>query len=165
MDLDNRIWSTIEGGYKIPYNASRPLRKLRDATSQQETDEAFTELWDNLHHKGDVGLASYLSVPELISICINKRSLDWNYIGLCVIIENCRINGNNPELPAEYQNEYFDSLTQFEKYLLLHFKSITDQTALRLALALFATVNGQPNLGRAIEMLNEAILPQFIKEN
>jgi hypothetical protein len=165
MDLDNKIWSTANGGYKVPYNASRPLRKLRVATTPDEMNGIFAELWENLHHQGDVGLASYLAVPELISTCITKRSLDWNYIGLCVVIENCRIDTNNPELPAEYHEAYFDSLSHFEKYLLLHFKSITDRTSLRMALALFAILNGQPGLGKAIGMLDEDLLTEFLEQH
>ena len=127
-------------------------------------EEIFKELWDNLHHKGHVGLASYLAVPQLVSICITKKSLDHNFIGLCVLIENRRLEEHNPELPIEYQDHYFESLTQFEKYLLLNFKNITDQTALRLALALFATVNGQPGLGKAIELLDEDLIPEFLEQ-
>jgi hypothetical protein len=164
MDLDNKIWATLNGGYKIPYNASRPLKKLRDTTRQEDLEVVFTELWDNLHHQGDVGVASYLAVPQLVSICINKKSLDWNFIGLCLSIENCRLEGHNPELPMEYQDDYFQSLNEFERYLLLNFKSITDQTALRLTLALLATVNGQPGLGRAIEILDEGSLPEFLQQ-
>jgi hypothetical protein len=164
MDLDNKIWATLQGGYKIPYNPSRPLKQLRDVTRQEDSEVIFKELWDNLYHQGDVGTASYLAVPQLVSICITKKSLDWNFIGLCVLIENSRLREHNPELPAAYQDYYFDSLTQFERYLLLNFKSITDQTALRLTLALFATLNGQPGLGRAIEMLDEDMLPEFLEQ-
>jgi hypothetical protein len=164
MDLDNKIWSTLNGGYKIPYNASRPLKKLRDAIRQEDLEVIFTELWDNLHHQGDVGIASYAAVPQLVSICINKKSLDWNFIGLCLLIENCRLEKHNPELPNEYQDAYFQSLNEFERYLLLNFKGITDQTALRLTLALLATVNGQPGLGRAIEILDEGSLPEFLQQ-
>jgi hypothetical protein len=164
MDLDNKIWATLNGGYKIPYNASRPLKKLRDTTQQEDLEVIFTELWDNLHHQGDVGIASYVAVPQLVSICISKKSLDWNFIGLCLMIENCRLEKHNPELPSEYQDAYFQSLNEFERYLLLNFKGITDQTALRLTLALFATVNGQPGLGRAIEILDEDLLPEFLQQ-
>ncbi len=165
MDLDNRTWASLEGGYRIPYNASRPLKKLRDAARQNEFEVIFSELWENLHHQGDVGTASYLAIPQLVSICISKKSLDWNFIGLCVLIEHCRLNGRNPEVPEEYQDLYFESLTQFERYLLLNFKSITDQTALRLTLALLATVNGQPGLGKAIELLDEDLLPPFLEQH
>lgn len=163
MELDDRLWSTLEGGYRLPYNASRPLRRLKETKGQEETDAIFAELWDNLHHQGDVGLASYLALPQLISICIEKKSFDWNFIGLCVVIENCRIREGNPELPSEYDDLYFGALSQLEQYLLLNFKNINDQTALRLTLALLATVNGQPELGRAIENLDEDQLPGFLE--
>ena len=164
LDLDDKIWPKLEGGYRIPYNASRPLKKLKDSAHQKDQEVIFTELWYNLHHQGDVGLASYLSVPQLVSICINKNSLDWNFIGLCTTIENCRLNGDNPELPPEYQEDYHESLTLFERYLLLNFKNIIDRVAVRLTLSLFATVNGQPDLGKAIEMLDEDMITEFLKE-
>jgi hypothetical protein len=165
MDLNDRIWATLYGGYKIPYNASRPLKKLNDAITQEEFEAVFAELWDNLHHQGDVGMASYFAVPQLVNICITKKLLDWNFIGLCVLIESCRLKGNNPELPREFQDDYFESLIQFERYLLLNFKNITDQTGLRLTLALFAIVNGQPGLGKAIEILDEDMLSEFLENH
>jgi hypothetical protein len=164
MDLQDPIWATLNGGYKMPYDVSRPLRKLQGAESRKEMQIIFDELWENLHHQGDVGLASYLAVPQLISICIHKKSLDWNFIGLCVLIENCRVDDRNPELPKEYDEAYFGSLTQFEKYLLLNFKNIVDRTALRLTLALLATINGQPGLGKALEILDEGALEEFLKQ-
>jgi hypothetical protein len=165
MELDNRLWSTLEGGYRSPYNAARPLRRLGDATRPDEVEGILEELRDNLHYRGNVGLASYLAVPHIISICIDRRCLDANFIGLCLLIENCRINGNNPELPREYESVYFDSLRRLEEYLLLNFISIGDRTALRLTLALFAMLNGQPGLGRAIEILGEEELPEFLADD
>ena len=164
MELDDRNWGLFEGGYRIPYDASRPLRKLKDAEDAKERQEILDELWENLHHQGDVGVASYLAVPHLIDICIENKSLDWNFIGLCVTIENCRLNGKNPELPSQYDDLYFGSLIKFEKYLLLNFKNINDRTALRLTLALLATVNGQPGLGKAIEYLDEDAVDEFLSQ-
>jgi hypothetical protein len=164
IDLDDRIWSSLKGGYKIPYEASRPLKKLRDSSKPKEHEAIFKDLWENLHHQGDVGMASYLAVPQLVSICMDKRSLDWNFIGLCVLIENCRLSEKNPPLPAEYQDQYFDSLMQFERYLLSNFKNISSREGVRLTLALFATLNGQPELGKAIELLDEDLLSEFIAE-
>jgi antitoxin ParD1/3/4 len=68
---------------------------------------------------------------------------------------------HNPDLPVEYQDAYYQSLNEFERYLLLNFKSITDQTALRLTLALFATLNGQPGLGRAIDSQTKTCFQNF----
>ena len=164
MDLDNKIWRTLQGGYKMVYDSSRPLKKLKAAGRQEELKVIFAELWENLHHQGNVGTASYLAVPHLVDICIEKKSLDWNFIGLCVLIENGRLEEQNPELPDEFQDYYFEALSKLENYLLINFKNITDQSAIRLTLALFATINGQPKLGRAIELLDEDVLPEFLEK-
>ena len=164
MELNDKIWDQLDGGYKIPYNASISLQILKKAVRSNEFKVPFDDLWENLHHQGDVGLASYLAVPQIISICIDKHSLDWNFIGLCVLIENCRIAGNNPELPPEFESDYFDSLAKFENYLLLNLKQIQDHTAFRLALALFAILNDQPGLGKAIEILDDDEISEFLKK-
>jgi hypothetical protein len=164
MELEDRNWGLLEGGYRIPYDASKLLRKLKDAVNAKERQEIFDELWENLHHQGDVGTASYLAVPHLIDICIESKSLDLNFIGLCVTIENCRLNGENPELPKQYDNLYFSSLTKFEKYLSGNLKNINDRTAFRLTLSLLATVNGQPGLGKAIEILDEDAVDEFLSQ-
>ncbi|MBC7948679.1 MAG: hypothetical protein H7Y42_12400 [Chitinophagaceae bacterium] len=155
MDLDSPSWRSLYGGNKIPYNASLPLKKLRDAVKPEEVSVILDALKENLHHNGDVGTASYAAIPQLVAICITKRSFDSRYIGLCLLIELCRIEKHNPEVPEDLQGSYFDSLSQLERYLLLNFKNITDQTSLRLTLALLATLNGQPHLGKSIELLTK----------
>lgn len=119
---------------------------------------------DNLHHQGDIGLASYLSVPQLVTICIDKKSFDWNFVGLCVVIEHCRQTEHNPKLPTEYYDYYFNALKKLEKYLLENFKSINDPTTLRLSLALFATLSGQVDLGKAIENMDEDVIQEFLEQ-
>src|SRR5450432_1042387 len=165
MDLQDRAWELLDGGYRIPYDASKPLKKLNGAITQKEQQELFIELWENLHHQGDVGLASYLAVPHLIDICIENKSLNWNFIGLCVTIENCRISGENPEIPSQFVDHYLGSLSKFEKYLLLNLKNINDRDAFRLTLALFAGANGQPKLSKAIEILDEYAVDDFLLQH
>ncbi len=164
MELEDRKWGSVEGGYRIPYDASKPLRKLKGAVNADERQEIFDELWENLHHQENVGVASYLALPHLIDLCIESKSLDWNFIRLCVTIENCRLNGKNPELPNQYDDIYFSSLTKFEKYLSGNLKNINDRTAFRFTLSLLATVNGQPQLGKAIENLDEDALDKFLSQ-
>jgi len=162
MNLQNDNWANLDGGHRTPYDASIPLKKLRSTNDPKIITNIFRDLWDNLHHQGDVGHASYFSVPTLVDICIPKTSLDWNFIGLCLVIEHCRFSSNNPILPKQFEQEYFDSLSKFEQYLLTHFKKIKDKTSLRLTLSLFATLNEQRELGKAINQLDEDTLEQFL---
>ncbi len=64
MDLENNIWINLNGGYKIPFNASIALKKLKE-NDIDLLDDSFNELWDNLHHQGDVGVVSYFLFRNL----------------------------------------------------------------------------------------------------
>jgi hypothetical protein len=161
MKNNSARWAELEGGYKTPYDLSIPIMELEQSTSEKQIQSIFKDLWQNLHHQGDVGLASYCAVPELIDICIAKNSFDWNFIGLCIVIEHCRIAGNNPSLPEEFKNDYFDSLQRFESYLLKNFKEIHEENAIQLSLALFATLNGQIELGKTIVNLDKDIINEL----
>jgi hypothetical protein len=163
MNLQSDIWKHLDGGYKVPYDASIVLTNLQLSKDENETREIFKELWDELHHQGDVGLASYYSVPSLIEFCLEKKSFDWNYIGICLTIEHCRLSGDNPQLPKELVPKYFESLNKFEQYLLMNLKEIQDDTSFRLALSLVATVNGQRKLGKAILELDDDLLGEFLE--
>lgn len=161
MNLNSETWSTLAGGYHTPYNASVPLKQLQSSNDRGTIEKILTELWDNLHHQGDVGLASYLALPHLVTICMNKRSIDPNFIGLCTIIELCRHSKQNPELPDEYKEEYQRALNEFATYLHSNYNSIQDQVTLRLALSFLATAKGQWELGRAIMSLEEDTIKEL----
>jgi len=68
IELNDNRWKEFDGGYRMPYDASVPLKRLEEATSTEEINSVFAELWSELHHQGDVGLVSYYSVPHLIRI-------------------------------------------------------------------------------------------------
>jgi len=162
MNLEDSKWPEFNGGYKIQYDASKPLKKLQSANEPELQYLIFSELWDNLHHQGDVGLASYYSVPHVISICIDKNSLDWNFIGLVVLIEACRPDNSNPTIPEDFEIEYLSSLKKFEGYLLENFKNINEANAVRLTLAFFAIGKSQLKLGRLIHLSDESVIDEFL---
>lgn len=56
IDLDDDIWHRAEGGYKIQYDASVPLKELEETDEPSNRAAIFDELWNELHHQGDVGL-------------------------------------------------------------------------------------------------------------
>jgi len=58
-----RDWGELNDGYGAPYDPRPAIAKLRAEPLDQA---AWGELWNELHHQGDVGAASYAAVPLLV---------------------------------------------------------------------------------------------------
>ena len=56
MEPDDDRWHKLRGGYKVEYDPRPALKRL---ISKTEIEAAWHELWEELHHQGDVGEASY----------------------------------------------------------------------------------------------------------
>jgi len=164
ITLDDPIWRTLEGGYKILYDASIPLRKLQQTNDIKVIQEVWTELWDELHHQGDVGIASYLAVPQLARIGVNKDLYNWNLLGICSVIEQQRHMGDNPQLPEEYQDYYNDGIQVLKQFIVANINRETDETTFRVALSTLAVCNGQIKLSKAISELEDDVLEEFLKQ-
>src|SRR5688500_170347 len=94
MTLNDKLWKELQGGYKTDYDASVPLRQLEETKDEKGIKKVYDELWNELHHQGDVGLASYLALPQLVRIGKSRGLFDWNLLGLCTVIELQRHCGN-----------------------------------------------------------------------
>jgi hypothetical protein len=81
LSYHDQKWKDLKGGYKKPYDPIAALQKLERG---EKVDEAWEELWNELHHQGDVGEASYAAVPHLVRIHKDKRNFDWNFYALVV---------------------------------------------------------------------------------
>jgi hypothetical protein len=162
--LDDNLWKGLKGGYKLVYDASVPLKQLEKATDKEEIASVFDELWNELHHQGDVGLASYLALPQLVRISSEKNLFDWNVLALCATIEQQRHLGNNPELPQEYSHYYDNGLMNLKEFILDNFKVIKDEITLTSALSALAACNGQVKLSKAIINLSEDVLDEFLQQ-
>src|SRR5437588_9974665 len=84
LPLDDPRWQSYAGGYGGPYDASVPLRRLFE---QGASAELWDELWQELHHQGAVGPASFAAVPWLLDYARRSHELDWNAFGLIAVIE------------------------------------------------------------------------------
>jgi hypothetical protein len=93
LSLTDPIWHQLEGGYRIPYDASKALARMEGG------ETVWNELWNELHHQGDVGVASYAVIPQLVRISEARRGIDWNLYALAATIEIERLRKNNPPLP------------------------------------------------------------------
>jgi hypothetical protein len=58
---------------------------LQKIERREDAAAAWQELWEELHHQGDVGDASYAAVPELVRIHRSESAVDWNPYALVAI--------------------------------------------------------------------------------
>jgi len=73
MRLTDARWSMLAGGYRIPYDPRPALSKLAANFADKS---AWDELWNELHHQGNVGEASYAAVTALVDIYPTDRRAD-----------------------------------------------------------------------------------------
>jgi hypothetical protein len=166
MNLQDKAWQKVNGGNKTPYDASIPLQKMEKTSDPSQVAKLWEELWSNLHHNGNVGIASYLALPQLVRIAKEKGMIDWNLFGLCSLIEQQRHEKNNPDLPAVFQQYYQDGLTELSNLALESLKTEQeDDTMFVTALAVIATSSGRTRLGKAILQLeDEELMEEFLDQ-
>jgi hypothetical protein len=165
MELTDETWKRHEGGYRTLYDPSVPLRNLEQTTNPQELQNIFDELWNELHHQGDVGVASYLALPQLVRICKSKEIFDFNVLGLCCVIEQQRHLAPNPALPAEFSEYYFQGLLDLKTFVLARINKESDDSIYTIALATLATCSGRIKLGKAImELEDQDIMNEFLEQ-
>ena len=166
MELTNTIWQQLDGGYRTPYDVSIPLKKFEKSGDPELINKIWKELWEELHHQGDVGLASYLALPQIVRICISKKIFDINLLGLCSIIEQQRYSENNPNLPEEFSNYYFDGLKSFKHFIIENLNNSIEDSTFILALSSLAVCNGNIKIGKALMLLEEkSIMDEFLEQH
>jgi len=112
LSFDDQRWNNLTGGYKAPFD---PRPCLQEIESQQDTEAAWHELWEELHHQGDVGDASYAAVPELVRIHRAESAPDWNLYAIVAIIELARTESTNPEPPDWLREDYFGAIQELAR--------------------------------------------------
>ena len=136
-------WSELHGAYRRPYDPRRAIAVLQqDATNR----EAWTELWNELHHQGDVGEASYAALPLFVEAC-RSGLRDWNFFGLIATIETERHRLTNPVLPTWLDGAYADALREAKRMAVEDLTTATDPLLIRTAVAVVALASGQRELG------------------
>jgi len=149
LPLDNPQWQEFEGGYHIKYDASVPLKKLEAAASSENIKEIIEELSDELYHQGDVGVASYLAVPHLIRIGIEKQIIDWRLLNLVASIEVQR-HKSGIRIPEQYEQDYLVSLQSIGKLTSINAHPLWDRTYACCALAALAASKGHIDMAEVI---------------
>jgi hypothetical protein len=161
LALDDPIWKTLRGGYRTPYDPTGALRQLY---AGENVATAWSELWNELHHQGDVGEASYASVPHLVEIQKQHGDLDWNAYALMAVIEIERHRPRNPPLPEWLAPAYESAWKDVLDVALRDYAVTTDPLTARAILGVLALCKGLPNIGTLVATFDESETKKIVDD-
>jgi hypothetical protein len=152
LSLDDSRWNNLSGGYRMKCDPRPLLTRLENG---QDAEETWHELWDDLHHQGDVGEASYAAVPHLVRIYRNHVAPDWNTYAIVAIIELARDKGNNPSVPKWFEEDYFSAIQELAKMGATEVLSTKDPEAVRAILGIMSIAKGLRTHGKFLVEFSE----------
>lgn len=165
LKLDDARWKELEGGYRgTLYDASVALNKLEQAETLEASRVIYQELWNELHHQGDVGIASYYAVPHLVRISVEKQLVDYNVLALVSLIEISR-HKKNPKLPKALEPIYNKAISDLEKLVQIVMQQDWNLDITSSALTAIALSKKQLQLAEAIFNLDsEDVIDEFLED-
>lgn len=150
--LADERWQGLTGGYRKPYDPRPALRKVIDGI---DVSAGWDELWNELHHQGDVGEASYAALVPLAAWASDTDAADWNIYALAATIEAHRAQGANPPAPDWLAGAYARALaTLFETALRLLPAAQSDEL-ISSVMAVLAIGKQRPALARMALLTEE----------
>ena len=155
LSLDDNRWNNLTGGYRMKCD---PRTLLAELESEQNKETAWRGLWEELHHQGDVGEASYASVPHLGRIHRTSGVVDWNTYAIVAIIELARGKGNNPEVPKWLEEDYHRAIRELAEIGAAEIWRTDEPETVRAILGVIAIAKGLPMHGRFLVEYSEAEL-------
>jgi hypothetical protein len=161
LSYDDPKWRELKGGYKVLYDPTPALKKLESGT---DSSNAWNELWQELHHQGDVGEASYAAVPHLVRIHQANRSLDWNLYALASTIEIERHRKTNPPLPDWLAKSYRDAWATLLELAIDDLKQANEDTSIQALLGAIAIGKGMLKLGAVISNFTDDELLEILEQ-
>ncbi|MBM2715039.1 hypothetical protein JQK88_28215 [Mesorhizobium caraganae] len=146
LDINDERWSNLQGGYKVVYD---PRPALRALALRYDDKSVWDEFWEELHHQGDVGDASYAAIPEIVRISTEHVPANWAAYGLAAVIEEARrTDERNPPIPDWIEPHYNTAWRTLFHLALRDLETETDETFLSQALAVVALHRGMLGLAR-----------------
>ncbi|MGA9304542.1 MAG: hypothetical protein WBW31_03965 [Candidatus Sulfotelmatobacter sp.] len=150
--LDDSRWSNLTGGYRTRFDPRPVLARLE---TEQDTATTWHELWDELHHQGDVGDASYAAIPHLVRIHRRRGIVDWNTYALVAIIELARTEKQNPGPPAWLEGDYFHAIRELAEIGEAEVLRAEEAETVRAILSVVAIAKGLRTHGKVLVEYSE----------
>lgn len=138
------------------YDASEALKQLEAGEDDKAVlDAIWDELCENLHHQGNVDIASYAAVPQIARICIERELMDADGFGLVATIEECRIFRDNPPLPEWLEADYQIAIKELALFGAQKFSEDWSPGLTSAFLSVAAFAKESPNTGRILITFGE----------
>lgn len=147
LPLDDPRWADLSGGYRVAYDARPLVKKFIDHGVDRST---WKEIWDNLHHQGDIDTASYAVLPYLVSVAAAPLERDAELYAYCATLCFEEHNGRNPRVPQFLQLSYAEALEKLFEMAIADLRADAPPETVRYILSFLAAYRGAPDLGRAI---------------
>ncbi|HEX5830362.1 MAG TPA: hypothetical protein VFY16_05225, partial [Gemmatimonadaceae bacterium] len=162
LSLDDPRWRTLHGGYRQPYD---PTPVLRGLATEWADEQAWEELWAELHHQGDVGEASYAALTVIADLARRVPARGWSVYALATTIETERHARRNPPLPGWLADDYARAWATLLELALADLRAAVDPLVVRSALAVVALARGATKLGALIGWLDESEIDEYLDEH
>lgn len=159
LGFDDPRWGALAGGYRFPYDPRPALRRL---AADWRDEVAWAELWEDLHHQGDIGEASYAAVPALVDLARRVPERGWQFYALAATIETERHARRNPPLPGWLAPAYGRAWADLLSLALDELRSTADPLVVQSALAAVALAKGATGLGAMIAHLDASELAESL---
>lgn len=161
LPLDDPKWCSLRGGYRVPYNPAGALRQLYAGVNQ---NAAWSELWQGLHHQGDVGEASYAAVPHLVRIQRDRGELRWDAYAMLATIEVERHRASNPPIPDWLLAPYEAAWSSLRTVALRDCANATEPLAVRAIVGVLALCKGLREIGTIVSQFDESEIRELFDQ-
>jgi hypothetical protein len=127
-------------------------------------DSVWEELWNELYHQGDIGLASYAAIPPIVRISEARRESDWTLYAFAATIEVERHRKKSPALPDWLASSYQAAWESLVKLALTDLAGKPDELTLRSALSVIALGRGDLKLGALLNHADTDEIDAYVEQ-
>lgn len=158
LPLHDPRWQSLLGGYGIAYDPSCALEAL------ERGENSWNELWENLHHQGDVGVASYAAVPHISRIASKLKPNTWEPYALLATIEIERHRKSNPSLPDWLAEAYMQAIRAMAEVGAAELLNAQDSLLVQSILGFLALAQGHIKLGALVSNIDQSEIDEAVEE-
>ena len=159
--LEDPKYQELKGGYNVPYDVRPAVARLAAGVDVEIT---WHELWEELHHQGHIGEASYVAVVMLVDLYGGDLKPDWNLFQLAALIEVVRYRSTNPPVPEWLTISYKEAWEKLEKLSLSTLsEGVVDHDTRQSALAILALAAGDLKLGAMLMHLDSSLIDEYVE--